>query len=320
MSSDERDVVDQAIAWHLRQNDMGDDDWHAFTLWIAADPAHAAAFDRIVTDDGLLDLRGDTPAARPIAANDDDGTRRTRRRVAWSVVGAVAAVVCGAYLLPAVLPQAASPYEITTAAGQRQELALADGTRIELSGGTTLALDRADPRVADLRGGEAIFHVRHDAAHPFTLHAGGLTVRDMGTVFNVAKAGSRLTVAVAEGSVLFQPDAEAVTLTPGSALSTLIGSNRVVLSHVDVGAVGEWREGRLSFAGAPLAEVVAAVRRQSGLAVDLAPALASRPFTGMVRLTGAADRDVPHLAALIGASATRDRGVWVLEPVENAAP
>ena len=44
-------IVDQAIAWHLRLAHASDDNWMAFTAWLEADPAHAAAYDRIITDD-----------------------------------------------------------------------------------------------------------------------------------------------------------------------------------------------------------------------------------------------------------------------------
>lgn len=41
-------------------------------------------------------------------------------------------------------------------------------------------------------------------------------------------------------------------------------------------------------------------------------ALAQRPFTGMVVLTGKAERDVPHLAALIGADWRHDGEDWII--------
>ena len=40
--------------------------------------------------------------------------------------------------------------------------------------------------------------------------------------------------------------------------------------------------------------------------------LSRRPFTGMIHVTGAADRDVPHLADLIGANWRRDGKSWIL--------
>ena len=42
-----RDIVDQAIGWHLRQAELSSAEWHDFVLWLEADAAHAAAYDRV---------------------------------------------------------------------------------------------------------------------------------------------------------------------------------------------------------------------------------------------------------------------------------
>ncbi len=323
MTSDGRDIVDQAIDWHLRQSGMTADEWRAFTLWIDASPAHAAAYDSVAFDDSLLDIGQRDKPVLPVAANDHDAFEpsRTQRFSArrWGAGGALAAA-CALLLLPMARHKGSDYYRITTQAGQHQELALGDGTRIELSGGTRMRLDRNDPRFAELMAGEATFHVHHDSANPFTLHSGDLAIRDLGTVFNVARAGQRLDLQVAEGSVMFQPDREAVTLNPGGALTVMEDSKQIMISHVDTATVGGWRTGSLSFAATPLGDVAKAIERQSGLRLSLALPLAAKPFTGMIRLTGSADRDTAHIAALIGAVARREGQGWMLEPVGHAAP
>jgi transmembrane sensor len=315
------DIVDQAIGWHIRQHEMSALDWHDFVAWLEADPAHALAFDRISLDQTLVSAQ---PAiarkAPPMAANDISETPApTRRRWLWTVGGTAVAAGLVALLMPIALAPASDPYWLDTKPGQRQDVALADGTRIEVSGGSRLRLDRRNPRLASLEAGEATFHVRHDERDPFTLHSGALTVRDVGTVFNVARDGARLDVQVAEGAVLFQPDREAVKLTPGLALSAREDLGRVTLTHVAVDSIGGWRSGRLAFAGEPLAHVAEAIRRLYGTNLILDPGLSVRPFTGMVRLTGVAERDVPHLAALVGAGWRRDGERWTLSPQEGDA-
>jgi transmembrane sensor len=191
-------------------------------------------------------------------------------------------------------------------------VALSDGTSIEVSGGTRLTLDRADPRVASLDQGEAVFHVRHDAARPFTMTAGGIAIRDLGTVFNVARDGQQLSVAVSEGSVLFRPGPGAVTLGAGDALSVRSNGTGIVRSRIDPSLVGGWRKGMLSFDSQRLGDVAARLDRVYGVKLVLDGALSDRPFTGMVHFTGVADRDVPHLAELIGATWRRDGEQWIL--------
>ena len=310
------DIVNQAIAWHIRQDEMSALDWHDFVAWLEVDAAHALAFDRVSLDQTLLATQpAIVPKTVPVAANDVFEAPPARRRWMWSVGGTAVAAGLVALLVPLALAPASDAYWLNTKPGQRQDVVLADGTRIEVSGGSRLQLDRRNPRLARLEAGEATFHVRHDSRDPFTLRSGDLTVRDVGTVFNVAREGKRLDVQVAEGAVLFQPDREAVKLTPGLALSAREDLGRVTLAHVAVDTVGGWRSGRLAFAGEPLAHVADTIRRLYGTNLILDPGLSVRPFTGMVRLTGVAERDVPHLAALVGAGWRRDGERWTLSPL-----
>lgn len=300
-------VMGQAIDWHLRQATMGAHDWIAFVDWLEADGANARAYDRVAIDDRAMPAIAAPlapPAVRPLLP----------RRWAFGVGGTAIAASLVALLVPAMLPRAAQPYSIQTRAGEQRTIALADGTRIDLDGATRLDLDRTSPRSVTLASGEAVFHVKHDAADPFTVRSGALSVRDIGTVFDVTRAGKRLDVAVAEGSVMFQPDHDAITLGAGKRLSANEGLGSLTLGSVEPVTVGGWRDGRIAFAGDPLSSVFAAIDRRYGVTVKLAPGLSDRPFTGMVALTGRADRDIPHLAALIGATWRRDGEQWILTP------
>ncbi|WP_440977956.1 FecR family protein [Sphingomonas pseudosanguinis] len=301
-------IIDTAIDWHLRQPEMTADDWMAFVAWLEADPAHAAAFDRVAMVDRAIPP---APAPAPLeAANDDAAPVRRWRGV---IGGSVAAAVAAALLAPVMLAQRPDPYSVETAAGERRVVALGDGTRIEMSGSTRLTLDHHDDRVAALDRGQALFTVRHDAAHPFTLTAGGVAVRDLGTVFDVARDGPRLAVQVASGSVMVQPDRDRITLTPGQTLLTDEASGHAVRGTVAPADVGGWRQGRIALTGATLGDLASAWRRLYGTRLNLTGALAQRPFTGMVALTGKAERDVPHVAALIGADWRRNGEDWIIE-------
>jgi transmembrane sensor len=56
-----------------------------------------------------------------------------------------------------------------TGPGERRIVALDPGTQLVLNGSTSLTFDRGDARFSSLAPGEALFRVRHDSAHPFTL-------------------------------------------------------------------------------------------------------------------------------------------------------
>lgn len=316
---------DQAVAWHLRHAELTEPQWLEFIAWLES-PVNARAYDEVAMADRLL--AGATPPAMlapaPVAANDIDPMpvrtpMRGVRRWGWSVGGLAVAASLALLALPMVRVPGAQPYWLETKAGERSEVALADGTRIELNGNTRLGLDRADPRVARLDRGEAVFHVTHDAARPFSVRSGELTVQDVGTVFDMIRTGARLDVAVAEGGVLFQPDGERVGLSAGQALSAREDTHQLIRSTVATDLVGGWRGGHLAFSGEPLGLVAAAIERRYGIDVVLESGLSHQSFTGMIAMSGSAERDIPHLAALIGAGWRHKGDQWILAPGKTPA-
>ena len=146
------DAIETAIAWQLRLAEADADVWAQFVAWLEASPANAAAYDRIALADRLL-AEARFPAPVTLAENDNVPAPRGMRW--WIGGGAVAAAAAVALAVaPSMLPRS-QPYQVATRDGERQTIALADGTRIELSGGSQVTLDRANPRVASLDGSVA---------------------------------------------------------------------------------------------------------------------------------------------------------------------
>lgn len=318
MTAEAAHIVDRAIDWQLRQADMDDQEWHAFVAWLEEDPAHARAFDAVMLDMELLAEHAELYPAVAVAAPIEPSVAVSPRPRVWAWAGGGVAVAAAACLTLMFVPLGGSgapaPYAVQTKPGERQDIALNDGTRIELNGASRLLLDRSNSRVATLVSGEATFHVHHDAGAPFTVHSGAQTVQDVGTVFNVERDGKRLAVQVAEGSVLLQPQHEAVALRAGAAATVDEGVGSIVVSKVDADKVGAWRSGAVAFTGEPFGRIAGAVLRFDGVALTIDSRLSQRPFSGMVRLTGTAARDVPHLAALVGADWHHDGERWFISP------
>ena len=312
--------MDEAIAWHLGLEEAGSDEWRHFITWLEADPAHQDAYDHVtMADADLVDALAATPVPlRPRRPIVQVPRRGWMKRTGWG--GGMIAAAAAAWL--AFMPATVSPadtYSISTKAGMRNALTLSDGTRIEMNGDTSLTLDRNNPRVATLDRGEARFEVKHHADHPFELHVNGLTLRDVGTVFNVVRVAGLTDVAVAEGSVMFQPNREAVSLNKGMGLSLHDGQDQIELRHVDSRAVGSWVDGRLDYRNIPMASVADDVARATGLQVRIEGALAKRPFTGTLQTDRAPEAVVKSLAALAGGDAHRDGPVWVISPKSASA-
>ena len=311
-------VMDEAIAWHLGLEQAGADEWHRFVAWLEASPAHQAAYDRLTLDDSALAaaiVEPIVPVSTPYPV------KRGWLRYGGAAGGLLAAAAAAAAwmaLMPAVGSQAAL-YSVETAPGQRHSVTLADGTLIEMNGGTKVMLDRNSARVATLERGEAVFHVVHHADQPFEVHSGGITLQEIGTVFNVVRAGPRFRVAVAEGSVLFQPDKEAVALRKGQALAMREGDDQIELSHVAAEGVAGWTGNHLDFRQVALSTVAEDVSRSTGVHLTIAPEMAATPFTGTLRLDRSSEEVMRSLAALAGAELRQDGPDWVIRPKSGGA-
>lgn len=306
-------IVDRAIDWHLRLGEASAEEWRDFVVWLEADESHRIAYDRITLDDALLSPSAALDEA-PIVAKDAVASRSIYR---WSMAGgaAIAAALLVAVLLPRT--SAAEFYAIETAPGVSRHVALADGTSIDMNGGSRLKLKRGDARFASLESGEATFHVRHDPDRAFELTSGQFTIRDLGTMFNVTRDGSRLAVQVAEGAVMFEPDDQAVMLKPGMALNIRDGDDRPALGTVPTNYVGSWRRRVLSFRSAPVRDVASAIIRSTGVRVKVDDRLADRSFTGTIQLTGKSDVVIPRFAAIMDVDWRRDGEIWMLTPRSN---
>ena len=312
--------MDEAIAWHLGLEQAGAEEWHRFVRWLEADTAHAEAYDRLTIESAALSPAELDPVLDEYIDPVVVPFRRPRTWLRWGGAGsAVAAAAAAAWL--AFMPMAVSPdsYSIETQPGMRHTVTLPDGTKVQMNGGTRLLLDRNQPRIATLERGEAMFRVVHHANNPFEVRSGGVTLRDVGTVFNVARSGPALRVAVAEGSVLYQPEREAVPLTKGMALAMRDGDDRVLLTHVESGNVGGWADGRLDFREAALTTVADDVGRSTGATVKVAPELGGKMFTGTLRLDRPSQDVLRSLAALADGELYRDGPDWVIRPKSRGA-
>jgi len=206
------------------------------------------------------------------------------RRSIWA--GAVLTAAAAVALIFWVARPRSQFETIATAVAQRQELTLADGTRVDLNAQTSLsvAIDRAGRRVR-LASGEAFFAVSKDAARPFLVETPAGSVRVTGTRFNVrSRPPDSLEVTVEEGSVQARPatvGAAPVALTAGDRLTAdAAGVARSHLSATALANATAWRRGQAVFVETPLHEALALFARYHGQGITPAPAVANLPITG----------------------------------------
>lgn len=303
-------LAEDARNWVIRLQDAAFADWDAFAEWLERDPAHLSAYSAALeTDEAMAELFRLAPAKAA------ETVARPSRRLFLISGGAVAAALAAVVGWTSLVPGPNAPFEYRTAPGEHREVALADGSKMVLNGGTRVAM--VDRRHAELIEGEALFEVRHDAAHPFIVKTGGVTLEDAGTVFNVVRDETGLRVSVAEGAVIYQPRADAVRLGPGDALS-VSGSGRPEVTRTLAADVGSWRGGQLVYRNATLERVAADVSRNLGIQVRAGKGTGDIPFTGTISTQGGPGAVIERIAALTGTRATRAGNGWMLDAIDGA--
>lgn len=227
-----------------------------------------------------------------------------RRRPGWKPIAyttlaaglVVAGVVRVARQDPAPTPQP-PPETFATANRERAELRLSDGTRVRLAPASRVqvAADYGEQQRVVYLEGEGYFEVKHDASRPFAVYAGNAVTRDLGTDFAVRSyAEDRgVRVVVRNGAVAMSGVGR---LGAGDVGRLAIDGTSSVTRGVDVKSLLAWLDGRLVFHDAPLATVLAELRRWHDADVQLTdPALGTLPFTGV--LTDASFRSSINLVA-----------------------
>jgi transmembrane sensor len=308
----------RAIEWHVRLRDGNDATWEAFVEWLAQSPDHRKAYEVIEqTDQAIEPLLPAVVVFREPARDAVEPTStaaRSSRRWWVTGVGLAASIAAAVVLVPQL---ASSRYEVSTRPGERQTVALDSATRVILNGATRMTFDRRDPRFAALESGEALFHVRHDDAHPFTLEVGNDRVRDVGTVFNVVEDHGALRVAVAEGKIVYTSPTQTVPLNPGQALLARSGSGDVRVIQVPILAIGAWENGRLVYSGAPLSQVAVDLGRSLGVQIAVSADIEDRLFSGSIVLDGPPAAQLERLKMALNVDLVAGPQGWTMKPVDN---
>lgn len=308
-------IDEQALGWVIRTRDTDFQDWDAFTLWLEADPAHAAAYDAMaMADADLPQIVPAEPVTLSAPANDVEPGRW--RPLRWVGGGAIAAVLVATLSL--TMWNRADIYTVATAPGEIRVIALKDGTRVELNGDSSLRLDHNNSRFAALDNGEATFTVRHDENDPFRVTVGDAVFEDAGTIFNIVHDGPSTRIGVAEGKVIYNPQSDAIALPAGRALSD--DGAHLLLTDIAPEAVASWRQGRLIYDNAPVGQVIGDVSRSLGVKLTGTASARAMRFTGTVALDRNPERFFASAAPLMGLQAVRQGDGWILKERDGSIP
>lgn len=136
----------------------------------------------------------------PAPGGEEHSTGALRRRL-WlgAIAAGLAAVAIAAILLS---PMLRGQTTIQTKRAERREVALADGSVVEIDPQTRIrvAFEEHTRRIF-LERGRALFRVAKNPARPFLVQADGTSVRAVGTAFGVDWQKQGVIVTVADGKV-----------------------------------------------------------------------------------------------------------------------
>ncbi len=289
-----RDPDIAAAEWSVRRREgLGRAERPELQQWLDEGPANPQALeasDRVWDELGGVDLRALHTSL--------GGQRPAARRRAFPLWAAAAGVAVAA-VVAAVAVYAPSGRAYSTGHGEVRAVTLADGSTVTLGARSKILVrfERGRREVA-LREGEAVFDVARDAGRPFEVRAADTRVTVLGTKFMVKAAPDRVRVDVIAGVVrvakaenplvapFIRNAAVGERIVRGERLESPRGEDLKALAAVDPAEVAPWREGRLVYENASLAEVVDDLNRYTSTRVELADG-----ELGALRVTAALNRD-----------------------------
>lgn len=255
----------EASRWVVRRSNaaLSTEDEARFAAWYAADPAHAAAYERLA---GLWQRLGQVDGRRLRPS----GTTGRRRAATLGALGL-------ALLLGTAAPRLWQDLETDYASGigEIRTITLTDGSTVTLDADSAIAVALgADAREIRLLRGRALFEVARkpgggDTPAPFTVATPQAHARALGTRFEVARDEDTTRVAVFESKVAVRCTACADTeaervLGPGDAIA--VGPDDTALLPATPGQPAgspAWARGMLVFEAMPLARAASQLGRYS---------------------------------------------------------
>ncbi|NSL87995.1 FecR family protein [Chitinophaga solisilvae] len=195
------------------------------------------------------------------------------KRVWWAAAAAVLLLIAGGKYFYRSAPASEPAWVMLECpTGKRLRIGMADGSTIWLNSGSRLHYHPSFPqqREISIDDGEVFFEVAKDAAHPFLVHTKSLSVRVLGTAFNVT-AYTQLDVekvSVAEGSVQVRQAAREVVLHPDQQLVYNRSSNGFKQQEVMAAQTNSWRKGDIYLTNVTLAELALTLENIYGYEIE----------------------------------------------------
>lgn len=173
--------------------------------------------------------------------------------------------------------------------GQISEFKLADGTRVWLNSGTRIKVPvsfNAKHRMVYMEG-EAFFQVTKDPKHPFFVQSNELSIRVMGTSFNVSAyqtdVNSEVTLINGQVGIKERNGQRLAMLKPGQQLVYDKTTGKKLKRFVDTSPYEAWRDGEMIFRDCTLGKIAEKLERWYNVEIDFnSQEISQFKFTGTI--------------------------------------
>ena len=157
--------------------------------------------------------------------------------------------------------------QIVTGIGERTQLVLPDGTKVWVNSCSSVSYqyDYGTSTRSVYLEGEAYFKVAKNEKLPFIVHAAGVSVKALGTSFNVSAYDNdnELSAVLLEGSISFEQMQSGNTeiLKPGEKISYSRTSKNFNIENVNAQAYVAWSTGETRFEHLKMEEITKRLQR-----------------------------------------------------------
>lgn len=262
------DINEQAADWLLRlhENDLDASELARFDAWKQADAQHAAALERMQGFVAQMQVlrQQKVPARAALSA----GRRRVPR--GKRSVGALLLVLALAVPIGLLVRSQAAAYwlaDLRTAPAQWQTRTLADQSQISLAGNSAVDLHFDDrQRRVELRRGEILVDVAHDADRPFIVATEQGEIRALGTRFLVKRENGSTLLTMLESRVAANAaQSSAITEVSAGEQARISPDHVQLLAAIDSASVADaWQHRQLVVQDQPLTAVLDELAQQRG--------------------------------------------------------
>lgn len=252
-------MITEAAYWLTMLHDdlVAPADREAFDAWCVADPQHAVALERMRLLWSSLDELPPKPTRIALKTAFARAPSKASSR-GTQAVALLGVLLCGWVGLDHMPVWFADQ---RTSVGERREVALADGSRVQLNSNSALDVKfDGQQRVIELLTGEMWVEVAKDSSRPFVVRTDQGTATALGTRYLVKRTADGSTVvSVLESVVAAKPNGgEAVNVNAGEK-TTLKDGRAQPPQPIGSSDSDAWTRGLLKVDDQPLSEVLQAL-------------------------------------------------------------